>query len=45
MIGKNIDFTIQKRNLAKNELQEDFYKLLNNALYGKRTGNFRNRVR
>ena len=30
-LEKNINFKTQKRNIAKNEFEKDFYKLLNNA--------------
>ena len=34
-LEKYINFNTQKRNQAVNDFQRDFYKLLNNAFYGK----------
>ena len=34
-LEKNINFNTQKRNKAENDFEKDFYKLLNNAFYGK----------
>ena len=36
---------IRKKNLAKNDFEEDFSKKFNNALYGKTTEFVRNRVK
>ena len=40
---KYISFITQERNKAKSDFEKDFYKLLNNAFYGKTMGNVRNR--
>ena len=39
-----INFNNQKRNQAVNDFEKDLYNLLNNAFYGKRMENVRNRV-
>ena len=44
-LEKYISFNTQKRNKAKNDLEKDFYKLSNNAFYGKTMQNVRRRLK
>ena len=44
-LEKYITFETQKRNKAENDFEKDFYKLLNNAFYGKTMENVHNRLR
>ena len=44
-LEKFISFKTQKRNKAKNDFEKEFYKLLNNAFYGKTMENVQNRLK
>ena len=44
-LEKFISFNIKKRNHAKNDFEEDFYKSINNSFYRKTMENVRNRIK
>ena len=44
-LEKYINFKTQKGNQEVNDFENDFYKLLNNAFYGKTMENVRNRLK
>ena len=44
-LEKYISFNTQKGNRARNDFEKDYYKILNNAFYGKTMENVRNRIK
>ena len=45
LLEKKVSFSTQRRNLARNDFENDFCKLLKNSFYGKSMQNVWNRVK
>ena len=45
MAGTFIDFNTKQRALATSKFEKEFFKLMNNAVYGKRQDNLRKRIK